>query len=450
LFQFTLEKTNFNLFIFRQFVLENYMLDGRASPSLPAFLACMLQMPITLFPLVPTPQSTIKAELKRKAEKVEQAHKLAKKEKKDKKKKKAPRKKTQKQRIKAEAEQKRLKKKAKRARKLAKRKRKKKKNKITAQKKAAQKREIKKVKRKKMRLRRKAEIQRRYAAVFYSNALFIATMVKLLCFGCRVLLNRYRLLALYLIRFLAPLSASMVTSLRTDYLCPFAESAAVHVQNLLPTKVNPGNMSPHQRLAQWLKIHREYEEPYIAYLRTWGCKAWVWQKVPKFQRTKARAIKGFWWITTIYMAQFTLCTFPAPKKCSDVQTCVLIIASNIPSHSMSPLRPWQSLTTLRKRSVLSSLQFLKALQSSGRMNICPRISLKHQLLLILQLYLPANPTLPFRLLLPLLKKKKNFYNAEEHSEFLIDSPTGEKQNLLDSEGPIAANQPSEQLIPFKS
>jgi hypothetical protein len=35
------------------------MLDGRASPSSPAFLACMLQMPITLFPLVPTPQSAI-------------------------------------------------------------------------------------------------------------------------------------------------------------------------------------------------------------------------------------------------------------------------------------------------------------------------------------------------------------------------------------------------------
>jgi hypothetical protein len=35
------------------------MLDGRASPSLPAFLACMLQMPITFFPLVPTPQSAI-------------------------------------------------------------------------------------------------------------------------------------------------------------------------------------------------------------------------------------------------------------------------------------------------------------------------------------------------------------------------------------------------------
>jgi hypothetical protein len=36
------------------------MLDDRASSSSPAFLACMLQMPITFFPLVPTPQSAIK------------------------------------------------------------------------------------------------------------------------------------------------------------------------------------------------------------------------------------------------------------------------------------------------------------------------------------------------------------------------------------------------------
>jgi hypothetical protein len=35
-----------------------------------------------------------------------------------------------------------------------------------------------------------------------------------------------------------------------DYLWPFAESAAIHVQNLLPTKANPGNMSSYQRLAQ--------------------------------------------------------------------------------------------------------------------------------------------------------------------------------------------------------
>jgi hypothetical protein len=59
LFQFILEKTNFNSFIFCQFALKDHMLDGRASSNSPAFLACMLQMPITFFPLVPTPQSAI-------------------------------------------------------------------------------------------------------------------------------------------------------------------------------------------------------------------------------------------------------------------------------------------------------------------------------------------------------------------------------------------------------
>jgi hypothetical protein len=59
LFQSTLEKTNFNSFIFCQLALENHMLDGRASSSSFVFLACMLQMPITFFPLVPTPQSAI-------------------------------------------------------------------------------------------------------------------------------------------------------------------------------------------------------------------------------------------------------------------------------------------------------------------------------------------------------------------------------------------------------
>jgi hypothetical protein len=33
---------------------------------------------------------------------------------------------------------------------------------------------------------------------------------------------------------------------------------------------------------------------------------------------------------------------------------------------------------------------------------------------------------------------------------LINSPTGEEQNLLDSEGPITANQPAEQLTPLRN
>jgi hypothetical protein len=66
LFQSTLEKTNFNSFIFCQLALKDHMLDDRASSSSPAFLACMLQMPITFFPFVPTPQSAIVAEFLKK------------------------------------------------------------------------------------------------------------------------------------------------------------------------------------------------------------------------------------------------------------------------------------------------------------------------------------------------------------------------------------------------
>ncbi|KAK6062512.1 hypothetical protein SCUP515_13293 [Seiridium cupressi] len=65
------------------------------------------------------------------------------------------------------------------------------------------------------------------------------------------------------------------------------------VLNLLPSSSNPKNLSPYQRLCAWLKLHTEYYTPYIAYLRTWGCKAWVWKKTPYFHRTKARAFKGY-------------------------------------------------------------------------------------------------------------------------------------------------------------
>jgi hypothetical protein len=51
-------------------------------------------------------------------------------------------------------------------------------------------------------------------------------------------------------------------------------------------------MSPHKRLAQWLNLHKEYHDPYIAHLRTWGCKAWVWKKIDKLDRTKPRALEG--------------------------------------------------------------------------------------------------------------------------------------------------------------
>jgi hypothetical protein len=50
-------------------------------------------------------------------------------------------------------------------------------------------------------------------------------------------------------------------------------------------------MSSHKRLAQWLNLHKKYHDPYIAHLRTWGCKTWVWKKINKLDRTKPRALE---------------------------------------------------------------------------------------------------------------------------------------------------------------
>jgi hypothetical protein len=51
---------------------------------------------------------------------------------------------------------------------------------------------------------------------------FTATMIRLLYLECRILLNRYRLLARYLVRFLAFLAAAMVTFFRTLTCCSTA------------------------------------------------------------------------------------------------------------------------------------------------------------------------------------------------------------------------------------
>jgi hypothetical protein len=77
-----------------------------------------------------------------------------------------------------------------------------------------------------------------------------------------------------------------------DNLWPFAQRAATRVHNLLPSSANPQHMSPYKRLAQWLNLHNEYHDPYIAHLRTWGYKAWVWKKIDKLDRTKPRALEG--------------------------------------------------------------------------------------------------------------------------------------------------------------
>jgi hypothetical protein len=53
-----------------------------------------------------------------------------------------------------------------------------------------------------------------------------------------------------------------------DNLWPFAQKAATRVHNLLPSSANPQHMSPYKRLAQWLNLHKEYHDLYIAHLRT--------------------------------------------------------------------------------------------------------------------------------------------------------------------------------------
>jgi cation transport ATPase len=156
-----------------------------------------------------------RAELKRKIEKIEQAHKFAKKKKKN-----AAKKKAQKQRMKAEAEQKRLKKKTKRARKLAKKNVRTKRTKRLPKKKRLPRTE----RSKKLSVKKCGFVVRRKYSInvllyFILMPFFIASIIRLFCFKYRVLLNRYRLLARYLVRFLAPLAAVMVTFLRTSTCC---------------------------------------------------------------------------------------------------------------------------------------------------------------------------------------------------------------------------------------
>jgi hypothetical protein len=76
-----------------------------------------------------------------------------------------------------------------------------------------------------------------------------------------------------------------------DNMWPFAQKAAIRIHNLLPSSANPQHINPYKRLVQWLNLHKKYYDPYIAHLRTWGCKAWVWKKIDKLDRTKPRAFE---------------------------------------------------------------------------------------------------------------------------------------------------------------
>jgi hypothetical protein len=61
-----------------------------------------------------------------------------------------------------------------------------------------------------------------------------------------------------------------------DHLWPFSEETTVTVLNLLPSKANPHMKSPHQMLAEALKLHDNVHFPYILHIRTFGCISYVW------------------------------------------------------------------------------------------------------------------------------------------------------------------------------
>jgi hypothetical protein len=69
----------------------------------------------------------------------------------------------------------------------------------------------------------------------------------------------------------------------------------VMVSNLLPTKANPENISPHERFATVMGMPEEARKPYIRHLRTYFCHAYYYikpQKRDKSDKFGPRAEKG--------------------------------------------------------------------------------------------------------------------------------------------------------------
>jgi hypothetical protein len=218
----------------------------------------------------------------------------------------------------------------------------------------------------------------------------------------------------------------------------------------LPIKANSGNISPYQRLVQWLKIHKKYEEPYIAHLRTWGCKAWVWQKVPKLQRTKARAIEGFLVNYDNLYGTIYFVYIPSIRK---VLQCADVRFNNRIQHPQPPDEPIEAVAkfndpTQKKRIVKFAVPESTIIprQNEDLPKDLPKASTTANVAAILA----SKSNTAIQTATPLSEEEEDFYNAEEHSEFLINSPTGEEQNLLDFEGSIAVNQPAEQLTLLKN
>jgi len=84
---------------------------------------------------------------------------------------------------------------------------------------------------------------------------------------------------------------AIIDSGAPEFLWPFAEEYMAHVNNLLPSKSNPDNESPYERMAKYLGLN---STPYIAHLRLWGCVVYIHKKPHKNVSNKVapRAWKG--------------------------------------------------------------------------------------------------------------------------------------------------------------
>lgn len=66
-----------------------------------------------------------------------------------------------------------------------------------------------------------------------------------------------------------------------EVLWPFVMETAVTIVNLLPTKANPGIVSPHEMFSTAMGMPEEARKPYIRHLRTYFCHAYYYIKPNK-------------------------------------------------------------------------------------------------------------------------------------------------------------------------
>jgi hypothetical protein len=81
-----------------------------------------------------------------------------------------------------------------------------------------------------------------------------------------------------------------------EEMWPFAEEAAVHLLNQLPTKSNPNFEAPHERFSKSIGLSEADCKPRIQHLRTLGCRAYVYRKKEyrvKSEKMAPRADLGY-------------------------------------------------------------------------------------------------------------------------------------------------------------